>query len=325
MKKILIIEDDPVLRENTAEFIRGEGYKVFVAEDGMKGIQAALAHIPDLILCDIAMPNMNGFEFYKTIQQIQITSTIPLVYLSARTEKEDIRAGMQLGADDYITKPFDFMELLRVIKIRLAKHQAIAKFYDEKFYALIDNPSVGVFIYQDNEFILYNSKLASLFGYTFGEFATLNFNDLIDASWNTKPKILNEIDRSLKDIKNTISLQFTAIDKDRKKVTVDLYGSVLLYKGVPSLIGNISVLANPFSGVTSKIYEEKGQIKLSPRELKVLELICLGNTTSEISELLNLSNRTIETYRANLLIKTNCKNAAELIMYALRHRFVSIT
>lgn len=325
MKKILIVEDDAVLRENTAEFIRGEGYEVFVAEDGIIGVQQALAHVPDLILCDIAMPKMNGFEFYKTIQQIQITSTIPLIYFSARTEKEDIRSGMQLGADDYITKPFDFMNLLRVIKIRLAKHQAIAKFHDEKFYALIDNPSLGVFIYQNGTFIFYSSKLAAIFGYTFEEFAKIGFNDLIGDSLLVKSKVINDIDKCMRDLNNTISLQFVTVDKHARLLNVDLFGTVILYKGIQSLVGNISPVADEFQGIQSKIYKDETLSKLSPREIKVLELVCLGNSTSEISELLNLSNRTIETYRANLLIKTTCKNVAELVMFALRHRFVNIT
>jgi DNA-binding response OmpR family regulator len=130
MKKILIIEDDTVLRENTAEFIQGENFEVFVAKDGLEGVQQTLQHLPDLILCDISMPNMDGFDFYKTIKQIRATSTIPLVFFSARTENEDIRAGMQLGADDYIIKPFDFFELLKVIRTRLAKYERIQEFND---------------------------------------------------------------------------------------------------------------------------------------------------------------------------------------------------
>jgi DNA-binding response OmpR family regulator len=100
MKKILIIEDDIVLRENTSEFIKKQNFEVFIAEDGLIGIQQTLKHLPDLILCDISMPNMNGYDFYKTIKQIKATSTIPLVFLSAKTKNEDIRIGMQMGADD---------------------------------------------------------------------------------------------------------------------------------------------------------------------------------------------------------------------------------
>ena len=324
MKKILIIEDDAVLRENTAEFLKGEGYKVFVAKDGIIGVQQTLAHLPDLILCDISMPNMNGYEFYKTIQQILITSTIPLVYLSARTENEDIRAGMQLGADDYIIKPFDLIELLKVVKTRLAKQETIERFYDEKFYALIDNPAIGVFIYQNGEFIFYNTKLASIFGYTYEEFAAINLSNLIDENLTSKKRILNEIDRCIIDKKKSISLRFLTVNKENEKVNVDLFGTAISYQGATCLVGNIIDYMDEFYGHYSRIYSEKSILKLSTRELQVLEFICLGKTTKDISEELNLSQRTIESYRSNLLEKTECKNIAEIIMFAFRHRLIGL-
>ena len=324
MKKILIIEDDVVLRENTAEFLKGKGYKVFVAKDGIIGVQQTLAHIPDLILCDISMPNMNGYEFYKTIQEIQNTSTIPLVYLSARAATEDIRAAMQLGADDYIIKPFDYLELLKVIKTRLAKHDSIERFYDEKFHALIDNPAIGVFIYQNRKFIFYNTKLASIFGYTYEEFASITLNDLINENITTKKRILNEIDRCLITKKKPISLRFLSINKENEKVNVDLYGTAISYKGVTSLVGNMIDFMDEFYSHYSRIYNEKSTLKLSPRELEVLEFICLGKTSKEISVELKLSQRTVESYRSNLLEKTECKNIAEIIMFAIRHRFIGL-
>ena len=175
MKKILIIEDDMVLRENTAEFIKGQNFEVFIAEDGLVGVQQTLKHLPDLILCDISMPNMNGYDFYKTIKQIKSTATIPLVFFSTRTANEDIRAGMQLGADDYITKPFDFYELLKVINTRLNKYDKLEKINDEKFDALIEHPTLGIYIYQNGKFLFYNTPLANIFGYDYNEFSLISF------------------------------------------------------------------------------------------------------------------------------------------------------
>jgi len=324
MKKILIIEDDAVLRQNTAQFLKGAGYRAFVAKDGIIGVRQTLTHIPDLILCDISMPNMNGYEFYKTIQQISITSTIPLVYLSARAENEDIRAGMQLGADDYMIKPFDFTELLKVVETRLAKQEIIKRFYDEKFYALIDNPAIGVFIYQNGKFIFYNTKLASIFGYTYEEFSTINFDNLINENLIDKKRIFNEIDRCLINKKKSISLRFLALNRENEKVNVNLFGTAISYKGVTSFVGNIIDYMDEFYSHYSRIYHKKSTLNLSPRELQVLEFICLGKTTKEISEELILSQRTIESYRSNLLEKTECRNIAELIMFALRHRLIGL-
>lgn len=324
MKKILIVEDDAVLRENTAEFIKGENFEVFVAEDGLAGVKQALKHLPDLILCDISMPHMNGYDFYKTIKQIKSTATIPLVFFSARTEYEDIRAGMQLGADDYIIKPFDFFELLKVIKTRLAKYDTIEQINDEKFNALIKHQRLGVFIYQKGKFLFYNETLATIFGYDYDEFSSIYLEDLFDDKYCNKSKLLNEIDRCLKDTKGSISFTFEALHKTLNTVFVELFGSVITYKGYPSIIGNVIISDN--KNLVASILKLTKDIptKLSSRELEVLELICKGKSTLEASKLLFLGQRTIETYRANLLEKTDSKNIAELIMYAIRNRLITV-
>ena len=323
MKKILIIEDDHVLRENTAEFIKGENFEVFVAEDGLIGVQQTLKHLPDLILCDISMPNMNGYDFYKTIKQIKSTSTIPLVFFSARTENEDIRAGMQLGADDYIIKPFDFYELLKVVKTRLAKYETIEKFNDEKFHALINHARLGVYIYQDNKFLFYNETLAAIFGYDYEEFSSINFEELLSEKYCDKTKILNEIDRCLKDTKGSVSFKFEAAHKSSTNVFIEMFGCIITYQGLPSLVGNITNLDKNQDSIIIK-YTNEAPIKLSNREFEVLQLICKGKSTLETSKKLFLGQRTIETYRANLLEKTESKNIAELIMYSIRNKLIKI-
>ncbi|MFV8465723.1 response regulator [Flavobacterium sp. LB1P62] len=324
MKKILIIEDDTVLRENTAEFIKGQNFEVFIAEDGLVGVQQTLKHLPDLILCDISMPNMNGLDYYKTIKQIKATSTIPLVFFSARTENEDVRAGMKLGADDYITKPFNFYELLRVINTRLAKYDTLKQINDEKFNALINHPTLGIFIYQNDKFIFYNNPLANIFGYDYDDFSSINFEKLLDDKNSNKTKILNDFDRCLRDLESSISLKFEAIHKTSNTVFVELIGSVITYNRQTSIVGNITKLdienSAPFIFKNTK----DTPIKLTNRELEVLELICTGKSTLETSQALCLGQRTVETYRANLLEKTNSKNIAELIMYAIRYRLIII-
>jgi DNA-binding NarL/FixJ family response regulator len=245
------------------------------------------------------------------------------VFFSARTENEDIRAGMQLGADDYIIKPFDLFELLKVIKTRIAKYDSIEKFNDEKFYAVLDHPKLGIFIYQKDKFVFYNETLASIFGYQYDEFSFINLSHILEENYCDKTKILNEIDRSLKDLNGSVSLQFEAVQKSLNTIYVELYGSVILYKGFPSLVGNINIIAkNPI--LPSIEYTKDIPVKLSDRELEVLKLICKGHSTAETSTILFLGKRTIETYRANLLEKTECKNIAELILYAIRNRLIII-
>jgi CheY-like chemotaxis protein len=125
MKKILLIEDDKVVRENTAELLRLADYEVETAENGKIGLEEIKKHHPDLIICDIMMPELNGFAVLQILSKNKDTKHIPFIFLSAKTEHKDIRKGMNLGADDYITKPFDESELFSAIESRFAKIEII--------------------------------------------------------------------------------------------------------------------------------------------------------------------------------------------------------
>jgi len=127
MKTILIIEDDIALRENTAELLELSNYKVITAPNGKIGINKALKHVPDIIICDIMMPEVDGYGVLEKLSNHDKTSQIPFVFLSAKTEHKEIRKGMDLGADDYLTKPFDEEELLSAIESRIAKSLLLSK------------------------------------------------------------------------------------------------------------------------------------------------------------------------------------------------------
>jgi len=127
MKKILIIEDNPDVRENTAEILELSNYEIICAENGKEGVKLASEQFPDLIICDVMMPELDGFGVLRILSQNPVTSHIPFIFLTAKTEKSDFRKGMSLGADDYITKPFDDVELLNAIEVRLKKHALFLK------------------------------------------------------------------------------------------------------------------------------------------------------------------------------------------------------
>ena len=124
-KKILVIEDNAEVRENIVEILALDGYDVLSAENGKIGVEAAQAQIPDLILCDIMMPVLDGFGVLKILNRNASTHHIPFIFLTAKAEKEDFRKGMGLGADDYITKPFDDTDLLEAVEMRLKKGDKI--------------------------------------------------------------------------------------------------------------------------------------------------------------------------------------------------------
>lgn len=130
MKKILLIEDNLEMRENTAEMLELADYEVQVAENGKTGVRLAQEIMPDLIICDIMMPELDGYGVLYILAKNPRTSVIPFIFLTAKTEKSDYRKGMNLGADDYLTKPFEEMELLEAVEIRLKKSGQFQKEFE---------------------------------------------------------------------------------------------------------------------------------------------------------------------------------------------------
>ncbi|HEY1164932.1 MAG TPA: response regulator [Chitinophaga sp.] len=121
MKTILLIEDNAFIRENTSEILDLAGYKVLSAPNGKAGVELALEHIPDLVICDIMMPVLDGYGVLHMLQRNKEMKDIPFIFLTAKSERNDYRRGMEMGADDYIMKPFEATELLHAIESRLKK------------------------------------------------------------------------------------------------------------------------------------------------------------------------------------------------------------
>lgn len=127
MKKVLLIEDNKDVRENTADILEISGYEVTTAEDGKIGIEKARIFRPDIILCDIMMPVMDGYSVLEELGKRSETAGIPFIFLTAKSDKSDLRKGMNLGADDYLTKPFEEHELFEAIQSRLKKNDFLKK------------------------------------------------------------------------------------------------------------------------------------------------------------------------------------------------------
>ena len=129
MKTILLIEDNPDMRENTTEILELAHYNVVTAENGKKGIKLAQEQQPDLIICDIMMPELDGYGVLHLLSKESETAGIPFIFLTAKAEKTDYRKGMTLGADDYLTKPYDDVELLSAVETRLRKNDLLKNEY----------------------------------------------------------------------------------------------------------------------------------------------------------------------------------------------------
>lgn len=145
--QILIIEDNDDIRESTAEILELANYEVLQAENGRIGVELATQHLPDLILCDIMMPELDGYGVLYLLNKNPQTAATPFIFLTAKAERLDMRKGMEMGADDYLTKPFDDVELLNAIESRLSKKEKQQHFYSqslEKITALFGN-STGLY------------------------------------------------------------------------------------------------------------------------------------------------------------------------------------
>jgi DNA-binding NarL/FixJ family response regulator len=126
MKKILIIEDEPEMRRNLATLLRLEKHQPLTAENGRAGVELARKEQPDLILCDVMMPELDGYGVLRALRESTATEAIPFIFLTAKGEKPDLRAGMNLGADDYLTKPVAKADLLQAIASRLKRAEQAA-------------------------------------------------------------------------------------------------------------------------------------------------------------------------------------------------------
>ncbi len=134
MTKIAVIEDDVIVRETIIERLTEAGYFVISAENGLQGIDLIREQLPDLVLCDVMMPNLGGFGVLEYVRKDPATELIPFIFLSALSDKSDLRKGMLSGADDYLTKPFTREELLNAVNVRLQKRQS----YDQKMHDALD-------------------------------------------------------------------------------------------------------------------------------------------------------------------------------------------
>jgi len=139
MAKILVIEDELSVRDNILELLEANNFQVTESDNGLAGIQLATQQLPDLIVCDVMMPQLDGYEVLTALRSNPATQTIPFIFLTAKASRDDWRQGMELGSDDYLTKPFTAKELLSAIATRLSKQMAIQQQSEAKLDELRSN------------------------------------------------------------------------------------------------------------------------------------------------------------------------------------------
>lgn len=144
-KRVLLIEDDKTVRENTEELLMLSDYTVFTAKNGKEGVEKAKSELPDIIVCDVMMPEMDGYDVLTNLAQDDTTLEIPFIFLSAKTDHKDVRKGMELGADDYLTKPFEEEDLINAIESRIAKTDILKAKRSEKKSEIKQNLNIEHF------------------------------------------------------------------------------------------------------------------------------------------------------------------------------------
>jgi signal transduction histidine kinase len=144
MKKILVIEDTTDVRELITACLTASGFQTVTAQDGLEGVEVARRHLPDLIVCDINMPRLDGYGTLRALRQDAVTAGIPFIFLTGVTDKVHMRQGMELGADDYLTKPFSLPELLSAVRARLKKQEELVKRSEQKLSDLRGSISLAL-------------------------------------------------------------------------------------------------------------------------------------------------------------------------------------
>jgi two-component system, sensor histidine kinase and response regulator len=225
--KILVVEDSDDLRENIISLLELNDYEIIFAENGYDGLQLAIKEVPDLIIADRMMPVMNGTEMLREIRNSNITSNIPVIFLTAKSSTADVRDGMNFGADDYLTKPFEAKDLLTAVKIRLEKKSKT----DEKFENIYKNISQSI----PHEL---RTPLVSIQGFTniiIDEIDTIDRETIKDMSVMIKNAsvrlhrtiekfiLFTEAELMLKDKKNYSSILagLTVVDKTEIELLID--------------------------------------------------------------------------------------------------------
>ncbi|HOI86501.1 MAG TPA: response regulator [Lentimicrobium sp.] len=306
--KILLVEDDKALAITISNLLRVKGYEVTHAGDGAMGIQKAFEILPDLILCDISMNEINGYDVFNVLKESSATAMIPFVFLTAKSEIKDIRFGMQLGADDYIVKPFEYDELVTSIATRLHKAEAHRKANEEKFIALSMISPYGIYIYQGHRFIETNPSLSATLGYSREELLNMGFEDII--AEKDKASAMEKINRCLRGFEKDIHIRFKTIHKDGSLINTELYGiEGLKVKGRTSLLGTL-IASKP------DVAEDQDIEGITINEIEEFERavdLLAGKRTYVSTELIN---KLISVFRDNESLRE--KSAEDTISFSER-------
>jgi len=356
-KKILIIEDDQRLGVTIQNVLAFHKYDVCYANNGVAGIQKAFEYNPDLILCDINMDPLDGYQVYKVLEESLILNRIPFIFLTGSSDLEDIRYGMSLGADDYIVKPFNNSDLLKTIERRLEKFKAIREDSNREFIRLFDLSPVGILIFDGKKIYKANSAFRNLLNIDKEDLTGVGIDKFIDPAsilklQGTIPKyiadrneVFNGIVKLNRNKDDEIQMKFVVSEFEKFSnytlfiglfyAVAETHSSIdsnLLIAEVNSLLKRENIKVTDALGEKiMNIFKQK-QLNLkkhkptffTARENQVLCLSMEGLPIKNIADRLSISDRTVEKYRTKLMEKARAGNMIEVIVFALKNGLVEI-
>ncbi|MDD4109171.1 MAG: response regulator [Prolixibacteraceae bacterium] len=318
MKQILIIEDEEELREGIAEILTYEGYNVLQAVNGAEGLKVVNESTPDLILCDILMPNIDGYEVLSELKNRDEYRLIPFIFLTALNERVNYRRGMELGADDYLTKPFSREELLKAVSSKIDKYSDFEKKLKLKIDEIEDELSykitcLNVDIDQKEEYI---NQLSSQNEYLDCKLKQSELK-LMQEFFN-----LVETNNTIQNIKKIISVRLknAKLTADQKMILMEIKNKIERKK---NLFNSWTVFQLRFnqvyphfiSNITSRISG------LTQYELIFLSATVMGLSTTQLADLLNISDDSVRKSRYRLKKKLGLNKTDDLLKYI--HSFKS--
>lgn len=356
-KKILIIEDDQRLGFTIQNVLAFHKYDVCYANNGAAGIQKAFEYNPDLILCDINMDPLDGYQVYKVLEESSILNRIPFVFLTGSSDLEDIRYGMSLGADDYVVKPFNNADLLKTIDRRLEKFKAIREDSNREFIRLFDLSPLGILIFDGTKVYKANQAFRKIVNVDKEDLTGVDIDRFIDSAsieklHGTIPKYIadrNEIFNGIVKLKRNngdeIHMKFVVSEFEKFSnytLFIGLFYSVIetlaptdsnqFISEVYSLLKreNIKVTEALGEKITNIFKQKQLNLKdhkntfFTARENQVLCLSMEGLPIKSIADRLSISDRTVEKYRTRLMEKAGAGNMIEVIVFALKNGLVEL-
>jgi len=356
-KKILVIEDDDRLGTTIQNILKVYKYDVCLTNNGVSGIQKAFEYSPDLILCDINMDTIDGYQVYKVLEESSILNRIPFIFLTGSSNLEDIRYGMSLGADDYLVKPFNNADLIQSIEKRLKKFETIREAANREFNQLFNLSPIGIILFDGIKIHKANHaflKLMHLSENILSEIKIEEFMDKISCQ-----KIQSKIQESHPESSEIFNGEVTIITEQKEESKINLVVSEFekfsTYRLFIGIITPLTKFNNPDEGhlLADKVHNllKRENIKISEalgekiteifkrkslnlkkqnntfftkRENEILCLSMEGLPIKIIAYKLAISDRTVEKHRTKLMEKAGANNMIEVIVFALKNSLIEI-